>query len=577
MEKQRTIGRLWRDAVAAERSYAPYLVERDAGWAEVSWKEAAGRVDDLANGLLALGTRRGEAFGILASTRLEWILFDFALALVGAITSPVYATSSPRDCAYVLNHSDAIGVLVEDADQLAKIDEVRNELPGLRHVLTFGDLDALAERGREYAATNPDELARREAEIGEDDLFTYIYTSGTTGPPKACMIRHRNYYAMAAVVDELDDFFADNDVMLLYLPLAHNFGRLMHLDAAYAGFTLALLPDPYRAADALLQVRPTLFPSVPRVYEKIHGAILAGFDALTGWRARLLAWGLRVGRRYSALRQAQQRVPPLLALQRRVANALVYSKVKARLGGRIRLGISGGAPLAKEVGELFYALDILILEGYGLTECTSAATVNRPLRFRFGTVGPALPGVELRLDEDGELLIRTETNFAGYLKDEQATRAVLSEDNWLRSGDIATVDEDGFVTIVDRKKDILVTAGGKKVAPQNLENELKTSKYVSQALAIGDRRPYVTALITLDEDEIAKWREAGGTDVEALIQEVVDNVNGERSRFEQIKRFVILPRDFSPEQGEVTPSLKLRRRVCEEHFAEDIDSLYSGS
>ena len=577
MEKPRTIGRLWREAVAAGHSHTPYLVERDGDWAEVSWAEAAGRVDDLANGLLALGIERGDAFGILGTTRLEWILFDFALALVGAITSPVYATSSPHDCAYVLNHSEAIGVLVEDEDQLAKIKQVRGELPGLRHVLTFGDLDALAERGHEHAAANPDELGRREAQVGEDDLFTYIYTSGTTGPPKACMIRHRNYYAMASVIDRLEDFFAENDVMLLYLPLAHNFGRLMHLDAVYAGFTLALLPDPYRAADALLKVRPTLFPSVPRVYEKIYGAILAGFDELTGSRARLLAWALRVGRRYSALRQTDERIPPLLAFQQRVANALVYSKVKARLGGRIRLGISGGAPLAKEVAELFYALDILILEGYGLTECTSAATVNRPTHFRFGTVGPALPGVELRLDEDGELLIRTETNFAGYLKDREATRAVLSEDNWLRSGDIATLDEDGFVTIVDRKKDILVTAGGKKVAPQNLENDLKTSKYVSQALAIGDRRPYVTALITLDEDEIAKWREAGGTDVEALIQRVVDDVNRERSRFEQIKRFVILPRDFSPEQGEVTPSLKLRRRVCEEHFSEEIDALYAPS
>ena len=390
------------------------------------------------------------------------------------------------------------------------------------------------------------------------------------------MIRHRNYYAMVQKGDELERRLTlPGDVMLLYLPLAHNYGRLLHLSAAYIGFTIAFLPDPMRAATELPRVRPTLFPSVPRVFEKIHGAVLAGFDEQTGLRRRLVARALRVGRRYSALRQAEQRIPPWLALQRRLADKLVYSKVKARLGGRVRLGISGGAPLAKEVAELFYALDILILEGYGLTECTSAATVNRPSSFRFGTVGPALPGVELKLDEDGELLIRTETNFAGYLKDDEATRAALAEDNWLRSGDVATIDEDGFATITDRKKDILVTAGGKKVAPQNIENDLKTSKYVSQALAIGDRRPYVTALITLDEDEIAKWREAGGSDVETLIQDVVDDVNRERSRFEQIKRFVILPRDFSSEEGEVTPTLKLKRRVCEEHFAREIDDLYS--
>jgi long-chain acyl-CoA synthetase len=382
------------------------------------------------------------------------------------------------------------------------------------------------------------------------------------------MITHRNYYAMVAVVDGLEDFVRPADVMLLYLPLAHNFGRLMHLAGPYCGFTVAHLDDPLRAGEALPQVRPTVFPSVPRVYEKVHGAVIQGLQESHGAKKRIGAWALRVGYEVSALRQAGKPLPATLAFKHRVADRLVYSKVKARLGGRLRAGISGGAPLAKEIAEFFHAIDILVLEGYGLTECTSAATVNRPDRYRFGTVGPALPGCELRLDPDGELLIKSDTVFAGYFKDPEATREVLGEDGWLRSGDIATIDDDGFVTITDRKKDILVTAGGKNVAPQNIENLLKLSPAVSQALVVGDRRPYVAALITLDP---AVEREGA----EARIQEAVDAANAELSRYEQVKRFRVLPRDFSAEEGEITPTLKLKRRVCEEHFAAEIEELYA--
>jgi long-chain acyl-CoA synthetase len=560
----RTIARLWQDAVAAERTGAAYLVQEADGWREVSWDEAARAVDELAHGLLDLGIRKGDTFSILASTRLEWALFDFALASIGAIGAPVYATSSPKDVQHVVRHSDAIGILVEGAEQRAKLGAAAPA-----HLLTFADLDALRARGREHARAHPDAVGEAAAQVDPDDLFTYIYTSGTTGPPKGCMIRHRNYYEMVAVVDELDDFLITNDVMLLYLPLAHNFGRLMHLNAAYSGLTIAFCPDPYAVAAALPEVRPTILPSVPRVYEKVHTAVTSAFDAETGLKRRIIDWALRVGTRMSRLQQENASAPPLLRLQHRLADRLVYSKVKARLGGRLRIGISGGAPLAKEIGEFFHALDVLILEGYGLTECTSAATVNRPSKFRFGTVGPALPNTELRLADDGELLIRSPTVFAGYYKDEAATREVADGDGWLRSGDIAQIDEDGFVTITDRKKDLIVTAGGKNVAPQNLENALKMSTLVSQALVVGDRRPYVAALITLEQ----------GVDrngAEEKIQAVVDDVNRELSRYEQIKRFTILPRDFSAEEGEITPTLKLKRRVCEEHFAAEIGELYAG-
>ena len=563
--RARTIAALWREGATRDDAVPAYLVKDGAAWREVSWSEAAERVEALANGLLALGVRKGETLAILGSTTLEWALFDFAAACVGAITAPVYANNSAKDCHYVLEHSEAIGVVVENDEQLAKLEGG----PPLRHVLTFAGLDELADRGRAYAAEHPRALDDAVAAIHEDDLFTYIYTSGTTGPPKACMISHLNYYAMVAVVDGLGDFTIAGDSMVLYLPLAHNFGRLMHLSGPYVGYTIAFCPNPLDVGDALLEVRPTVFPSVPRVYEKIHTLVLAQFEAATGVKRRLIDWSLGVGRRVSALRVAHEPIPASLAAQHRLAAKLVYSRVQARLGGRLRVGISGGAPLAREVAEFFHALDVLILEGYGLTECTSAATVNRPDAYRFGTVGPALPGTELRLGEDGELLIRADTVFQGYYKEPEATRAVLDDDGWLHSGDVAVIEPDGFVTITDRKKDILITAGGKNVAPANIENLLKGSPLVSHAVVIGDRRPYVTALITLEDDARAL------PDIEARIKALVDQVNGELSRFEQIKRFSILRRDFSADEGEITPTLKLKRKVVQENFAAEIDALYS--
>ncbi len=565
--QRRTIGRLWLDAVAANRSSPAYLVERDGAWEEVSWREAARAVEELAHGLLAVGIRKGDTFAILGQTTLEWALFDFALGLVGAISVPIYANSSTKDAQFVVEHSEALGVLCEDDEQLAKVEPLR-----LAHAWSFAGLDELRERGRAHAREHPDAVLEAAANVQEDDLFTYIYTSGTTGPPKACMIRHSNYYEMVAVVDELEDLTVADDLMLLYLPLAHNFGRLMHLTGPYVGFTIALLPDPLRTAEALLQVRPTVLPSVPRVYEKVHSVVLAKFEDETGVKRRIIDWALRVGYRVSSLRQRGAQIPRTLELQRRLADKLVYAKVTERLGGRLRIAISGGAPLGRDIAEFFDALGITILEGYGLTECTSAATVNRVGRYRLGTVGPALPGTELRLGEDGELFIRSPTVFAGYFKDEAATREVLDDDGWLRSGDVAEIDADGFVTITDRKKDILVTAGGKNVAPANIENDLKAYREISQALVVGDRRPFIAALVTLDPDAVA---DLADEQKHQRVQEIVDEVNRDRSRFEQVKRFVILSRDFSMEDGEVTPTLKLKRRVVLDHFAPEVDSIYS--
>jgi long-chain acyl-CoA synthetase len=564
----RTIGELWRRS--HDRAGTAYMVERDGEWRDISWNEARTAVEELANGLLAAGVAKGDAFGILARTTLEWVLFDFALGSIGAIGAGIYPSLPPKDCAYVLDHSEAVGVLVEDGDQRAKIEAERSDLPKLRYVVSFADLDALRAKGRDYAAENPDALEQARAGIGEEDVFTYIYTSGTTGPPKACMITHRNYYEMVAAVDNVPEFIGPDDVILLYLPLAHNFGRCLHLLAGYVGCTIAFCPDPLRVAEVAPKVRPTVLPSVPRVYEKVHTAVQASFDEATGAKRRLIDWALRVGLRVSELRQRGRPVPKRLALQHRLADKLVYSKVKKRLGGRLRLPISGGAPLAKEIAEFFHVLDLLIIEGYGQTECTTASNVNMPVAggFRFGTVGPAIPGIEVRTSDDGEILVRGPNVFAGYYKDEQATREVLDDDGWLHTGDIGGI-EDGFLTITDRKKDIIITAGGKNVSPQNIENELKASKYVSQALVIGDRRPYLTALITLDEAA------TGLSDPEGLIQDVVDEVNADKASFEQIKRFAILDRDFSPDHDEVTPTLKLKRNVVAEHFADEIEELYA--
>jgi long-chain acyl-CoA synthetase len=566
----RTIWSLWQKALAEERTNPAYLVEENGGWREVSQEEAAQAVDEIAHGLLALGLEKGDSFGIIARNRLEWALFDFALAQIGAVPAPVYPSSTASEACYILEHANVVGCFVDDDEQLAKIEGARPE-----HVYTLETLDELRALGREHAASNPDALDRARAQIGDDDLFTFIYTSGTTGPPKGCMILNRNYYDMVGRIESLEDFFLPTDVMLLYLPLAHNFGRLMHLTGAHVGYTIAFLSDPRRVGEVMPQVRPTVLPTVPRVLEKVHTAVAANFAAADGIKRRLIDWALGVGREVSELRQKQRPVPTRLALKHRLADRLVYSKVKARLGGRLRCAISGGAPLAKEIAEFFHVLDILILEGYGQTEETTASNVNQANRFKFGTVGPAIPGIEVATAPDGEILIKGPTVFAGYYKDEEATRSVLPGDGWLHTGDVGEIDEDGFLKVTDRKKDIIVTAGGKNVAPQNIENLLKGIPWVSQALVVGDRRPYLVALLTLDPDEVSKLDSR--QDAETLVAEAVERVNENLAHFEQIRRFEILERDFSPEENEITPTLKLKRRVVEENFAAELERLYADS
>jgi long-chain acyl-CoA synthetase len=407
--------------------------------------------------------------------------------------------------------------------------------------------------------------------VSEDDLGTLIYTSGTTGSPKGVMLTHRNLVAAATVSDR--PLIRADDVVLLFLPLAHCYARLVSQAAAFHGYTLAFCSDPNAVAEALLAVQPTVLPAVPRVYEKVHGAVLGQIERSSGAKRAIGRWALRVG---SQVSRAQREGRPLslrLRVARAVADRLVFAKARAKLGGRLRFGVSGAAPLAPDVLEFFHALGVLVIEGYGLTETEGSATANHPDDFRFGTVGQAHEGCEIAIDDDGEILLRSDAVFVGYYKDPEATAAALTPDGWFRTGDVGHLDADGFLTITDRKKDLIITAGGKNVAPQNLENALKSSRFVAQAIVVGDRRPYLTALITLDDAEVR----AAGRDPVDLVQELVDSVNCDRTRFEQIKRFKILPREFSIAEGEVTPTLKLRRKVVLEHFSDDVEELYSST
>jgi long-chain acyl-CoA synthetase len=349
------------------------------------------------------------------------------------------------------------------------------------------------------------------------------------------------------------------------------YGRLVHYSAAFHGFTIAFCADVADLAESLREVGPTVLPAVPRVYEKIHAAVTGEIERSPGPKRAIGRWALRVGAEASRLQRSGTPLPLGLRVRRAIAARLLFAKVKARLGGRLRFGVSGAAPLSLDVLEFFHALDVLVVEGYGLTETVGVATANHPDELRFGTVGAAREACEIAVADDGELLIRGDVVFAGYYKDPAATRAVLTDDGWFRTGDVGEIDTDGFVTITDRMKDIIITAGGKNIAPQNLENALTSSRFVSQALVVGDRRPYVIALITLDEAETR----ASGRDPHELVQELVDEINRDQSRATQIKRFTILPRHFTEEHGEVTPTLKLRRRVVHEHFAEEIERLYA--
>ncbi|HEX3292964.1 MAG TPA: AMP-dependent synthetase/ligase [Solirubrobacterales bacterium] len=578
--------------LAAERhGDLPAATYKDASgqWVSKTYREVGDIIRRLALGLIELGIEKGDKVSILANTRPEWTYFDFAALSVGAVVVPIYQTNSPDECRYVLENSDAKAVVVEDDEQLAKIDAIRDRVPKLEQVIRMEgsggnaiSTDELIEAG---SGRTDAEWEQRWQSVTPDDICTFIYTSGTTGPPKGCVISHGNYRSMVTMA--LDESVLEgNTTTYLFLPLAHSFALLIQLLSFDLGGNIAYWErDPLKIIPNLVEVKPDYFPSVPRIFEKIYTAATSEVEKSGRLKKLVFNWAIGVGKKVREKERAGQPVGWFLRKQYEVADKQVLSKIRGLFGGRIRNCVTGAAPINPEILRFFDAAGVLILEGWGMTETSTAATVARPDAFRFGKVGKAFQGCEIRIADDGEILVRGPNIFQGYYKNEEATRETL-EDGWLHTGDIGELDADGYLSITGRKKDIIITAGGKNITPANLEAEIKQSPYVSQCVVIGDRRPYLVALITLDPEECAKLAEEKGWPADPaelahhegmrrLLQEHLDHVNEKFARVEQVKKFEILPQDLSQEGGELTPTLKVKRNVVAEKYEREVDSLYA--
>jgi long-chain acyl-CoA synthetase len=579
-----------RVAATPDRAALGYPTpDEQVAW--LTWAEVGARATAIGAGLIRLGVRPEDRIAILSSTRLEWILADFGVMCAGAATTTVYPTTGPEEATFILRDSGSTVVIAEDAAQVAKVAEA-----GLREVIviegTAPGATSLAEVERQGAAAlaeDPGLVDRVIDAIEPDQLATLIYTSGTTGRPKGVELLHRGW-CWQGIVQAETGVMRDDDLQYLWLPLSHSFGK-----ALICGFTHAGLPTYVdgrvdRLVEKLSVVRPTLMCSAPRVYEKVYNAAVNSAMGAGGAKAKIFTWAVRVGRESLRHEQAGTAIPAALALRRRVADRLVFSKLRARLGGRMRAMVSGSAPLAPQIAEFFAIAGLPILEGYGLTESSAANFVNRQDRVRIGTVGNAMGDLECRLDSDGEILLRGAPVMRGYHNLPDETAAVFTEDGFLRTGDIGELDPDGYLRVTDRKKDLIKTSNGKYVAPSHLEGLFKSlCPYTSQALVIGQSRNYCTMLLTLDPDAIATWASGGplagrpyqeivtSAQAHELIAGYVEKLNGELNRWETVKKFVILPRDLSVEDGELTPSMKIKRRVVEKSFATDIESMYAGT
>lgn len=580
---------------AATRGHKPaQRVKVEGVWRDTSWRDLHEAVRHTAQGLLDLDVQPGDRVAILADSRAEWVQCDLAIQATGAITIPIYLSLLGEQAAYILQHSETSLVFVDTPAQLAKINQVRDQVPALRHVISMQaqaadaatlSLAALAERGAAAPGTAA-LLDERVAQLTREDEATYVYTSGTTGPPKGVVQTHGNHLAALEMIEAVVDI-REGDVHLLFLPLAHSFARLESFLGLYLGLTTAFAESIDALPDNMQEVKPMFMFSVPRVYEKMYARVTSMAASGSSVKQAIFNWSLQVGRQVSALQQRGQPIPAGLRMKHHIANKLVFSKLHARVGGRLRYFISGGAPLAQEIAEFFHAAGILILEGYGLTETCPILTGNRLDHYKFGTVGQAFPGIELRLADDGEILGRGPNIARGYYKRPEDTAEVFGVDGWFATGDIGDMDADGFLRITDRKKDIIVTAGGKNVAPQNIENLLKTDRYISQAMVYGDKQRYLTAIVTLDPDAITAYAQAQGMEdtrmdalathpaVVKLLDERVAAVNQRLPSFETIKKFVIVPEDFTQEGGELTPTLKVKRRVVAEKYAAELERLYA--
>ena len=556
-----------------------------AGWVEVSASEFRREAMDVAKGIIAAGVAVGDRIGVMSSTRYEWTLVDYAIWYAGAVTVPIYETSSAEQVQWILSDSEAVGVFLEGAKHAAVFEEAKADLPLVTSAWVFDDgvIDALVAAGAEVS--DADVLARREA-AGPDSLATIIYTSGTTGRPKGCELTHGNFmFDVRNVVNSMPDLFLRNDAStLLFLPVAHVFGRVVQVGCINSGTILGHSADIKNILGDLAEFQPTFLLAVPRVFEKVYNS--AEQKAAAGGKSRIFGAAASTAIDYS---RAQDSGGPsiLLRLKHALFDRLVYSKLRAALGGKVSYAVSGGAPLGERLGHFFRGIGVTILEGYGLTETTGATTINRPDKVKIGTVGKPIPGAGVRIADDGEVMLAGGQIFRGYWHNQQATAEAIEPDGWFHSGDIGELDADGYLRITGRKKELIVTAGGKNVAPAVLEDRLRAHFLVSQCIVVGDQKPYIAALVTIDQEALAAWSglaglPAGMTLAEAAahprvreeIAGAVAEANKAVSNAEAIKRYEILDVDWTEEAGQLTPSLKLKRNVVMAEFAEEVVRLY---
>jgi long-chain acyl-CoA synthetase len=574
------------DAVANRAQGSPDAVvftrRVDGRWAPVTAKEFATEVSSLAAGLVASGVQVGDRVGLMSKTRYEWTLCDYAIWTAGGVTVPIYETSSAEQVQWNLGDSGAVAVILESAGHASTFDEVRGQLPDLKSTwqIDVGGLDELVAAGRDVPAAD---LESRRAGLGTDSLATIIYTSGTTGRPKGCELTHGNLLGTGRSASKvLPELFNPDGATLLFLPLAHVFARLIQVACVETGARMGHTADIKNLLPDFAAFQPTFILSVPRVFEKVYNT--AKQKAHADGKGAIFDRAEATAIAYS---EALDKGSPglLLTLQHRLFDKLVYSKLRAALGGKVAWAVSGGAPLGARLGHFFRGIGVTILEGYGLTETTAAGTVNTPAQLKIGTVGRPSPGVTVRIADDGEILMSGEHIYRGYWHNDAATSEAMG-DGWFHSGDIGEIDDNGFVRITGRKKELIVTAGGKNVAPAVLEDRLRAHPLVSQCMVVGDQKPYIACLVTLDAEAVAPWAAAKGkpTDVASLVDDAdllaeiqagVDEANKAVSKAEAIRKFAVLPVDWTEEGGQMTPSLKLKRSVVMKEFAAQVEALYS--
>jgi long-chain acyl-CoA synthetase len=569
-----------------------YRFAEDGNWQSYTWNQALSLVRELALGLVSLGIQRGDRVAIFSSNRVEWNLVDWANICIGALTVPIYASSTPSQALHIVGHSEPTIFFIESMRRLKKIELLHPSLSqvksiilieagehaltpvGNKTVLSLGDLQ---EMGRFYRKDHEGLFDRLARSLRPEDNLTVIYTSGTTGEPKGVLTTHAHYLR---VIDAVDSAIpsTDRDVTLHFLPSAHSFGRLEHFMAIAKGYTLGYARSAETVAKDLRIIHPTILFSVPRMYENAFRRIWSRVERAAAPGRLMFHWAISVGKHYSRSVRKRRRVPWGLRLGRELADRWVFSKIRSAFGGGLRLAISGGAPLDAEIAEFFHALGVLILEGYGLTETATVSHVNRPEHYKFGTVGLPLKGVQCRIAPDGEILLRGPTIFKGYYRDLMATEEAIDAEGWFHTGDMGEIDKDGFLTVTDRKKDLIVTSGGKKVAPQRIENLLRRDPLISQVMVVGDRHRHLLALISLNQEQAME--RAGGEGLKfsspeemvahpwvvSLIRERVQEKNKELAPFEKVRNFCLLAHDLTVEKEELTPTLKLRRQVIMERY-----------